>query len=465
MKQRAKFTMFVLSAAVLAGAWLLADPTAGLRDAAAEPEPSTEPISLAVGTAEELTALSWSWEGQTVNLRRERDSGLWEDADDPNCPIDPEAAEALAEAAASATAAMAVEDVTDMERYGLKPPSLTVIAATSETAASYEVGNMSVTGEYYVRRDGEDTVYLEKGSLAAFRVGLDELLALDEIPAELTAVTELSVASEAGSYRIAYRVRSDGGTGWYRSDGGAAVPLEQERVRDLLEPLLDTALDRCVDWKGTEPGLYGLDEPQLTAEVKYLDETGKEAAFSVAFGDYAEGGIYASISGSDAVYLTSALAADTLMYPDWDRLTVAAALTLDTEDIASAAVTLGGTEYELLRLEEETERPVGDGSVAVTDVIWSMNGWVLDTDAVEDWLVSLAGLPAEAVSSPGEGRQTLLRAELRWKDAESVPAELELRSYDSAHCLCIVGGDRYMLVSRTAAEAVIAAAGELFSSE
>lgn len=466
MKQRAKFTMFFLSAAVLAGAWLLADTMDSVREPEAEPpEESAEPLSLSVGAAEDIVALSWSWEGQAVNLRRGEDTGRWENADDPSCPIDPEAAEALASAASSVTASMVVEGVTDMAQYGLQPASLTVIAATGAEAVSYEVGNMSITGEYYTRRNGENAVYLENGALTAFRTGLEELLALETIPADIGAVTELSVSSDAGSYRISYRVRDDGGAGWYRTDGGAAVPLEMERVGELLLPLLEMDLTHCVDWKGIDAADYGLDEPQMTASIRYTDDGGKAASFTLAFGDYAEGGIYASFAGSDPVYLTPALEADALMYPDWDRLTVAAVLTLDTADIASVAVTLGGTAYELLRLEEETERAVGNDTVTVTDVIYSLNGWVLDTDAVEKWLTSLAGLAAETVSSPGEGRQTLLTATIAWKDAESVPAEVELRNYDSAHCLCVVGGDRYMLVSRTEAEAVISAAEQLFASE
>ena len=71
MKQRAKLVSFLLSAAVLAGAWLTADRMEGQTAAAGPaPEVTPTPIPLAVGTREELTALSWSWEGETVNLIR-----------------------------------------------------------------------------------------------------------------------------------------------------------------------------------------------------------------------------------------------------------------------------------------------------------------------------------------------------------------------------------------------------------
>ena len=465
MKQRAKLTMCLVSAAVLAGAWLVADYMEDEAVTASVQAPAEEePLSLAVGTREELTALSWSWDGETVNLTRNADTDLWEDADDPTCPLDAGAAEALARAAAATEASMSVENVSDLAQYGLAEPQLTVIAATADAIASYEVGNMSITGEYYVRRSGESTVYLENGSLASFRVGLGELLALETIPEDIGAVTGLAVRSDAGSYEISYLSDSDG-TGWYRTDGDAFAALSTERVEPLLETLLETDLSLCVGWTEEVAAAHGLDKPQMTATLSYTDNDGRAASFTLRFGDYEGGDIYAAFAGSDRVYLTSALGPDELMYPDWERLTPRTVLTLDTSDIASISLAVGGNEYEILRLEEQSERPIaeGDEAVTVTDVIYSDNGWVLDTARMEKWLSSLAGLTAEDSSPTGEGRDTLLSLTLTWKDTESVPAEVELRSYDSARCLCVVGGDRYMLVSRSAAEAVIAAAEELLA--
>lgn len=469
MRQRAKFAVFVVFAAVFAGAWLVAEsmvrqPEAGEASAAAE---TAAPLDISPGTRGELTALSWSWEGQAVNLRRDEDSGLWENADDPACPIDAAAAEALARAAASATASLAVENVTDMTQYGLSPAGLTVVAATADRIVTYEVGNMSITGEYYIRLNGEDTVYLADGSLAAFRTGLDPLLALETLPEDVSTVTGLTVESEADGYSIACRETEDGQSGWYRTDGETPVRLEPERAQELCQTLFSASLDHCVSWRGEDAALYGVDEPQLTATLSYRNGEGRAGSFSLLFGDYEGSEIYVCLAGSDMIYITSAETADALMYPDWERLTPATVMKLDTEAVASAEVELGGKSYELLRLEEQSERPSLDGEnqVTVTDVIYSCNGLVLDTKRVEGWLMSLADMPSETVSPPGEGRQTLLRLTLHWKDVESVPAELELRSYDSSHCLCVLGGDRYMLVARGEAEELVNEAGLLLNGQ
>ena len=276
-------------------------------------------------------------------------------------------------------------------------------------------------------------------------------------------MTGLSVVSDAESYDLAYRA-SGGERGWYRTDGEADVPLVEDRVMELVEQVLETDLSHCVAWQRSDAAAFGLDEPPMKATVRYEDGGGRDAAFTLEYGDYDGDGVYVSFAGSDLIYLTSALGPDALLYPDWTRLTPAAVLTLAVDEIASVRAAFGGAEHELLRLEEETERAVGDDTVTVTDVIWSCNGRVLDGKKTEAWLAALAGLPAETAAYAGEGRQTLLTVTIAWKDAESVPAEVELRSYDSGHCLCVVGGDRSVLVPRSAAEAVLAAAESLFAA-
>ena len=464
MGRRKKIAVLVLSSAVLAGAWLTAEymDRAPAAEALAQADPSPEPIDLSVGRAREMTALSWSWEGQTVNLVWDEDTARWVNGDDETCPVDSAAAAALAKAAANVRASMAIQDATDLAQYGLDKPALTVVAATEEEIASYAVGNMSITGEYYLRRDGEDTVYLADESLAAFRVGVEDILALEALPEDVAEVTGLAVQSEAGDYELLWRDGTE--PGWYRVGGERSVPLEEDRVRALYETLLGTEFSSCVAWNA-DPEAYGLDSPQVRAELTCTDEAGRDVSFALEFGDYEGREVYVRFPGSDMVYLTAASVPDGLMYPDWSALEPAAVMQLDIGALAELRVTLGENSWDVLRLEETTERQAGEETVEVTDVIYSANGWVLDTKAVESWLGSLAGLAAETVPPVGEGRQTLLSVTLLWKDPEAVPAEVELRNYDSARDLCIVGGDRYLLVPREGAEAVLAAAEELFTTE
>lgn len=455
MKARSKYMMLALSAAVLAGAWFLAEVMEEQAPPAvpAGGEMAEEPV-ISLGPGGELTALSWSWAGETVNLRREGAEGRWVNADDAACPVDQETAEALAEAAASVTAAETISGVADLSEYGLEGPPLTVVAATESAMARYDVSDMTAAGTYYARVNGENTVYAIGGELpTAFRRGVGDILALERVPEDMERVTGLSVSSEAESYTLEYT--ASGEAGWYRTDGPAPEPLDGERVRRLYELATELPLERCVAWDGAEARELGFGRPQAEAVVTYRDRAGGEKSFTLEFGDYAEDGVYVRFAGSALIYLTGAEALDGLMYPRWEAMTPETVLTVDREAVSSILLRLEGRSYEIVRLEEKTERAVGNGTetVPVTDVIYSCNGWVLDTEAVEDWLAALGGLQTDGEEPVGEGRQTLLRAVIAWKDGEAVPAELELRSYDSVHSLCILGG-RYALVPREAGEAL-----------
>lgn len=453
MKARAKSAMLVLSAAVLSGAWLVAEANVrgpGAEEVLAETDPSPEPIALALGPAEGITALSWSWEGETVNLRRTA-AGGWENTDDPACPVDDEAAEALAEAAADTAASLAVPEAGELSQYGLDKPKLTVMAAAGEVIVRYDVGNMTIAGEYYVRRDGTDTVYTENGALAAFRVGTADILALETIPADVGQVTGLSVTSAAESYQLLLEPE-----GWFRTDGTEPAALDGDRTEELLGTVTDLDLTDCVAWSLEDPADYGLRRPQVTAELDYRDDAGAERSVRLEFGDYVEGDVYVRFAGSSLVYRTDAAAADRLMYPPWEAMIPETVLTFDPAAAASLTLAAGNRTGQILRLEETSERPAGeeDETVAVTEVIYSCGGRVLDTEEVEGWLADLCALRTAGTAPGAEGRQTLLSLTVTWKDEESPPAVLELRRYDSVHCLCLLGEDRCLLVPRADAEAL-----------
>lgn len=460
MKRRTKRAMLFLSLALLAAAWLVTAYMAQL-DAEAQAvtaEAETAGYDLSIGTQKQMTALSWAWDGNTVNLARNA-QGRWENADDPDCPIDNAAAGALARAAASVTASMAIDGVTDFAQYGLDAPPLVVMAAAGDAIVSYEVGNGSITGEYYMRVDGGDTVYLESGGLAAaFRTELKALLDTETLPTDIAAVTGLSVETDAQSYEL--RLSSDGET-WLRTDGDEPRTLEAGPVRSLYGLLLATDLSDCVGWG--EAAAHGFDDPQGVVTLYYTDESGAERSFTLEFGDYDGRGVFVRFAGSGLFYRASAAALDALMYPDWDSMLPLAVMAFEPEEVASLVIGRDGAEHEILRLREAED----------AEAVYSMNGWVLDTKAMDAWLSDIAALTAEGTAHAAEGRSELFSLRLTMKAEESVddeepeePPELSMTlwQYDSASALCVTDG-RSLLVSREAALALSAKLDEIIAAE
>ena len=462
MELRAKFAMLTLSAAVFAGAWLLAAlmdeyavDAVTAADVTAEAAVSS-PEPLAIGSRWEFTALSWTRDGETLRLQRDDATGRWLYAADPSCPIDDAAAQTLARAAADVTASVKLTGVTDLGQYGLDPPALTVETATDGAVAVYEIGDTTATNEFYVRRGEDDTVYLAAGSMAsAFQAGLYDIMALDSVPADIDRVTGLAVESAAESYGL---VLTEGG--WIRADDGTA--LDGDAVAPLTEALTGLDLSDCVSWNAADEGAFGLDRPQAAATVTYADEDGHTREFSLEFGAYEGGSVYVRLAGSALVSLVPASAADAVMYPDWAKLAPVTVFTAEPDELSSVTVELSGVTHEILRLVEETETAEedGDGAVTLTDVIWSANGWVLEPGDMEAWLASLGALPTEGEAPPDGGRDLLLAVTFRWLEPERADVTGEVRVYDSVHCLCVTDGVG-VLVPRADAEALTAAMAEL----
>ncbi len=459
MKPKGKFVMLFLSLAILAGAWLLAESMAAAERAGetAAVSAAAERIDLSVGGGAAVTALSWVWDGQTVNLVFSAESGVWENADDPACPIDQTRARALASAVGQVSASMAIPGATDLAQYGLAEPTLIVMAAAGDEIASYELGNMTITGECYLRISGESTVYLESGSLLpAFRVSIWDILETESVPSDIAAVTELEVSSAAQHYAL--RLGGDGI--WRRDDGGEETPLETEKVRALYEELTELELSVCAAWDAENPSDYGLAQPQALAAVRYESGTGAAESFTLEFGDYAGTDVYVRLAGSRMVYLVPGAVLDAVMYPDWEALQPLSVMTLAKEEIAGLRIELDGKAYDIVRVSEtrEVELSGSKEPMQVTDVIYSNNGWGLDAEGMDAWLDALCAMMAEGDAARGGGRERLLSLEVTPKTAEEgqepEPVTLELWSYDSRHDLWETAGRR-LLVDRTEAEALV----------
>ncbi len=84
---------------------------------------------------------------------------------------------------------------------------------------------------------------------------------------------------------------------------------------------------------------------------------------------------------------------------------------------------------------------------------------------MDGWLDALAGLTAERLAPGAEGRELLLSVTLVWNDDTGSPAALEIWSYDSARCLCVIDGERKLLADKTKAEELIAALASILTAE
>lgn len=475
MKRGAKLLAMAVALAVLVGAWLLAESMAGRLADKTEPEAAAAEeetvLRLSAGNAEDIRSLSWDWEGGRVELLRKGESAAWIYAGDSACPIDQRAVEPLIAAAADVTAGMSITGVTDFAQYGLDKPVMTVTVGTEDHRVTYELGGRTIEGEYYLRVDGTDTVYTEKGTLLpAFEITLEELLALETGPEDVASVTALSVVTDVSAWEMVYaRETADvwygGAYNWFVTAGEETFPLEAANAGALYGHVTDITFLELVNWHG-DTADYGLDTPQGTASVDYVTKSGEEKTFALEFGDYTGSYVYVRVAGADEIYIAPGTALDGLMYPDWEAMTPMTVCPADLNLLAGVSVALGGHIYELEIHRESKETTDENGeTVLLETVCYTANGWTLDDEAALAWLESLTTLEAESLADSETGREELLAVTLRWEDETYPEVAVVLESYDSARSLCTVSGEERYFVARTDGEALVLAAEALLIIE
>lgn len=196
-------------------------------------EETENEISFVDINEEDVVSISWEYDGETYTLTK-TDEGAWVRADEENFELEQDTVNSMVAAASNITASRRISGVTDFAQYGLTSPqsriTITYAAAetgtdsaasetgteatsTSETSsatAASETGSSAtgagasgtsavsgtsgtvtleiltgdlsdVSGEYYARIAGSDTVYMVYGEyLEYFECSADELAAAEE---------------------------------------------------------------------------------------------------------------------------------------------------------------------------------------------------------------------------------------------------------------------------------------------
>ena len=150
-------------------------------------------------TADEIASIAYTdLEGTFRTFTKTDDGWTWEE--EPDETLDDDAMESFAAGVTGVSIYHTLEDVTDLEQYGLAEPAMTAtITATDGTSHDIVIGDVNdSTGGVYVCLDGEtSTVYnVASGLRSTLNTEIDSLLAEEE---ESTASDAESTESAAES--------------------------------------------------------------------------------------------------------------------------------------------------------------------------------------------------------------------------------------------------------------------------
>lgn len=166
--------LLILLAAALCGYFGL---RAGSRKAAQEEADAAEAAKIKAMDIERDDIQSISYEYMGVTYSFEHDGEEWSYPDDTSVSIRKSALDNLADNAAQIVAEEKIENVTDLEQYGLADPTITAKITTADHTFTICIGDYnSMVGKYYLYVDDPSVVYTVSSVAATnFNKDLDDV--------------------------------------------------------------------------------------------------------------------------------------------------------------------------------------------------------------------------------------------------------------------------------------------------
>lgn len=377
---------------------------------------------------EKVTNFSWDYSDEAA-FTKTADGWVY-DADEA-FPVNEDQLYAMLRILSSVGASKIIENVQDLDQYGLQYPFCDIRVTVDGKTWSLAIGDQNtISGDRYFST-GDGNVYMVSDAIASyFNFGPEGAMLLEQIP-DLSGITGLKLESAEQSYEILYAYDTDKTYSrhyrWFM-DGKVA---DTELTQALLQSVQTMQWNSCVDYNATDLSLYGLDNPAV------LTATYGSENFVLELGDQVEKGTYARIADSHMVYLIN-----TSLWHQWSRTTYSEmmpdeVLAMDWDTVTAMDITWQGKTYTL----------TGELPEGTTLRRWMREGKDVDIITLTNRLNNMgsAGYATDLTPTLDEEVRFLF-----YRDADHhAQVELVLYQYDDTTCLVTLDGESTVLAKRT----------------
>lgn len=309
MKAKQRTLLILLLLVVVAGAALalLTFSNQKAEQAASEAEEGT--ISLSSFAVDSLSEIEYTYQGETVSLLY--NGGVWTLADDPDYHLDQTKCNTMATALADLRAKRQIEVQTG-EDYGMAAPLVTVsVTAGGETNTFLFGDTNTITGDIYLQKEGDSTVYTASSSkVGCFEYGKVDLFGAFN-PAGITSSSLQTIdytCSEGGqSFSVSLKAvsvaaeDSDSDSGTYttvwRLADDADTSLNEENINSILSALGGYVSGQITN---ADPAAYGFDNPLVVVTA-----SDGETVYHLTYASGTDG-YYMMVEGDSSVYRVDA---------------------------------------------------------------------------------------------------------------------------------------------------------------
>lgn len=401
MKRSVKLILLALVLVALAACYALAVRTGDKPEAGEE----TGSYPLSALTAEDMTALSWTYDGES--RRFEKNGSVWVNADDASFPVNQQALGTMASRIAGLTAVRKLTDVEALSVYGLEEPVLRVTAEGPDGATDYALGDATPFADgYYLSVSGDDAVYTIETSLES---------AFDKTLLDLAQMETLPDAQDATRICVGEALDATLGEDGAWRDTLTGELLNGEAVASLVEDAQTLSWSALVAVSADDAALtdYGLD----AAATRVTLYRGEEEARTLLLGrENDDGDRFARLPDSGMVYTLYGGDVTALLEASADTLFDPTLVATELNDLQEAIFTADGATLTLTRAEEaaasEESAPEAEEQTEVSDEADAE--YAAADAATED------GASEDAAAEDGEEAQPPFTANGQAADAQAV---------------------------------------------
>lgn len=246
-----------------------------------EAEAQDTSVSLVDMEAEDLTSVSFlSEDGEQEIFEKKED--VWTKKGEEDFPVSQDTIDGAVNSLASLDADQELTEPEELSEYDLdKPQNEIVLTAQDGSETILQVGMKNeASGQYYVKRQDEDNVYLAAETALTPFMGTAYSFAEAESFPTVTSATmkEVQVEKENG-----YTLFQDKDSlYWYVSDGKSSEQADTSKAGAVTSAIGSLTYGDFVDYHCTDPAKYGFDTPYAIISSTYMAEEDTEANTDVS---------------------------------------------------------------------------------------------------------------------------------------------------------------------------------------
>lgn len=246
-----------------------------------EAEAQDTSVSLVDMEAEDLTSVSFlSEDGEQEIFEKKED--VWTKKGEEDFPVSQDTIDGAVNSLAALDADQELTEPEELSEYDLdKPQNEIVLTAQDGSETILQVGMKNeASGQYYVKRQDEDNVYLAAETALTPFMGTAYSFAEAESFPTVTSATmkEVQVEKENG-----YTLSQDKDSlYWYVSDGKSSEQADTSKAGAVTSAIGSLTYGDFVDYHCTDPAKYGFDTPYAIISSTYMAEEDTEANTDVS---------------------------------------------------------------------------------------------------------------------------------------------------------------------------------------